>query len=93
MYAHVHVRTMYLKYAPYDWLKYRGMAILVCRKKNRAPATFECSGRAKSQHPDSPTDLLESNFPVANRRSSKRDRQPPTAVDDVKINIRIILGS
>ena len=24
-----------LKYAPYDWLKYRGMAILVCRKKNR----------------------------------------------------------
>ena len=25
--------TMYLKYAPYDWLKYRGMAILVCRKK------------------------------------------------------------
>ena len=26
----VHVHTMYLKYAPYDWLKYRGMAILVC---------------------------------------------------------------
>ena len=25
--------TMYLKYAPYDWLKYRGMAILVCRNK------------------------------------------------------------
>ena len=22
-----------LKYAPYDWLKYRGMAILICRKK------------------------------------------------------------
>ena len=35
VYAHVHVRTMYLKYAPYDWLKYWGMAILVCRKKNR----------------------------------------------------------
>ena len=33
VYAHVHVRTMYLKYAPYDWLKYWGMAILVCRKK------------------------------------------------------------
>ena len=26
-----------LKYAPYDWLKYRGMAILVCRKKNCGP--------------------------------------------------------
>ena len=25
-----------LKYAPYDWLKYRGMAILVCRRKNIA---------------------------------------------------------
>ena len=37
VYVHVHVRTMYLKYAPYDWLKYWGMAILVCRKKNRAP--------------------------------------------------------
>ena len=35
VYAHVHVHTMYLKYAPYDWLKYLGMAILVCRKKNR----------------------------------------------------------
>ena len=33
VYAHVHVHTMYLKYAPYDWLKYWGMAILVCRKK------------------------------------------------------------
>ena len=37
VYAHVHVRTMYLKYAPYDWLKYWGMAILVCRQKNRRP--------------------------------------------------------
>ena len=37
VYAHVHVRTMYLKYAPYDWLKYWGMAILVCRKQKRRP--------------------------------------------------------
>ena len=27
-----------LKYAPYDWLKYRGMAILVCRKKKSRTA-------------------------------------------------------
>ena len=38
VYAHVHVRTMYLKYAPYDWLTYWGMAILVCRKKIAAAA-------------------------------------------------------
>ena len=37
VYAHVHVRTMYLKYAPYDWLKYWGMAILVCRKNKSPP--------------------------------------------------------
>ena len=41
VYAHVHVRTMYLKYAPYDWLKYRGMAILVCINKNRRPGTYK----------------------------------------------------
>ena len=51
VHVHVHTRTVnvcamlmisyvILKYAPYDWLKYRGMAILVCRKKNRPrPAT------------------------------------------------------
>ena len=33
-----------LKYAPYDWLKYRGMAILVCRKNKLRPVTLE--GRA-----------------------------------------------
>ena len=33
MYAHVHVPTMYLKYAPYDWLKYWGMAILGRRRE------------------------------------------------------------
>ena len=30
-----------LKYAPYDWLKYRGMAILVCRKI-KSPAGHRC---------------------------------------------------
>ena len=46
VHVHVHTRTVnvcamlmisyvILKYAPYDWLKYRGMANLVCRKKNR----------------------------------------------------------
>ena len=46
VHVHVHTRTvnvcamlmisyLILKYAPYDWLKYRGMAILVCRKKIR----------------------------------------------------------
>ena len=50
--VHVHTRTVnvcamlmisyvILKYAPYDWLKYRGMAILVCRKKNHFLGTFE----------------------------------------------------
>ena len=36
VYAHVHVCTMYLKYAPYDWLKYWGMAILVSRRRKIA---------------------------------------------------------
>ena len=38
VYAHVHVCTMCLKYVPYDWLKYWGMAILVCRRKKSPPA-------------------------------------------------------
>ena len=51
-YKHVYVHTrtvnvcamlmiayVILKYAPYDWLKYRGMAILVCRKKIRSRAS------------------------------------------------------
>ena len=46
MYAHVHVCTMYLKYAPYDWLKYRGMAILVCRKINRPRAKTPRASKA-----------------------------------------------
>ena len=37
--------TMYLKYAPYDWLKYRGMAILVCRRKKIADGTHRCKSQ------------------------------------------------
>ena len=46
VYAHVRVRTMYLKYAPYDWLKYWGMAILVCRKKKSPAMRWSVSSSA-----------------------------------------------
>ena len=35
----LHVRHLKIR-AIYDWLKYRGMAILVCRNKNRFPHSF-----------------------------------------------------
>ena len=43
VHVHVHVHDILrviLKYAPYDWLKYRGMAILVCRKKQLLPGAW-----------------------------------------------------
>ena len=40
---------MYLKYAPYDWLKYRGMAILVCRKQNCPRVTCTWSQKLTSE--------------------------------------------
>ena len=65
-----------LKYAPYDWLKYRGMAILVCRKKIASGKGAGSRGGAKSwsirlRHPAAPSDRLDG--------SPKLVHSPPAA--------------
>ena len=49
-----------LKYAPYDWLKYRGMAILVCRKTNRSPARAAAArGGGRLAKPNVPSFIID----------------------------------